>query len=185
MTVPPPIRTLVADELLEALGSPAPSPSGGSAAAVVGAMAAALVGLVARASPDWPDASGIVAQTILLRERLLALADEDAEAFAAALAELRAPDAGRPGDNRIGRALALAADAPLAIAETAADVAALAVLAAREGRADVRPDAVVARELAAAATRAAAHLVVVNLATLEGDERSLRAAAAAQAVSEP
>lgn len=184
VTAPSAIESLGVDELLGALGAPAPSPCGGSAAAVAASMAAALVGLVARASPDWPDGPGVAAQAAALQERLLALADADAEAFARVLEELREPAAaGRARDNRIGRALARAADAPLAIAEAAADVAALAALAAAEGRAAVRPDALVGWELAAAAVRGAAHLVDVNLATLPGDERSHRATAAVEAVS--
>lgn len=185
MIDPPPIRGLVVDDLLAALGAPAPSPSGGSAAAVAAAMAASLVGLVARASAEWPESPGIAVQATSLRDRLVALADADAAAFGAALAELRTSDeTGLTRDERIGRALALAADAPLAIAEAAADVTALATLAAAEGRVDVRPDALVARELAAAAARGAAQLVEVNLVTVPGDERSRRAASVARAVSD-
>ena len=147
-------------------------------------MAAALVTMVARGSTDWPEGAGIAAQARVLHERLLALADADADAFARALDALReARTSPGDGDVRIGRALALAADAPVAIAEAAADVHALALLAEEHGRADVAPDARVAAELAAAAARGACHLVEINLATLPGDARSTRAAAAARAVS--
>jgi formiminotetrahydrofolate cyclodeaminase len=178
-----PLRRRTVEGLCTSLGAPAPEPSGGSASAVAAAMAASLVGLVARASTDWAEAPGVAAQAGVLRERLLELADADAAAYADALAELRAPaPAGVPRDAVIGRALARAADAPLEIAEVAADVAELARLAEAEGRADVRPDATVARELAAAAARSAARLVEVNLVTLPGDARSVRAVRAAQAV---
>jgi formiminotetrahydrofolate cyclodeaminase len=180
----PRIPGLTVSELVDELGAPAPSAAGGSAAAVVAAFAAALVGLVARASPAWREAPGIAAQAATLRDRLLELADQDVTAFAAALAALREP--ARPGedrDARLGRALGLAADAPLAIAEAAADVAELAALAVAEGRPDVRPDAAVARELASAAARGAAALVETNLTTVPGDPRSTRAAAAVNAVS--
>ncbi len=178
------IPELTVSELVDELGASAPSAAGGSAAAVAAAFSAALVGLVARASPGWQEAPGIAAQAATLRDRLLELADDDVTAFAAALAALREP--ARPGedrDARLGRALGLAADEPLAIAEAAADVAELAALAAAEGRPDVRPDAVVARELAAAAARGAAVLVETNLTTLPGDARSTRAAAVVGAVS--
>ena len=179
------IGNLTVEELLAELRAPAPSPSGGSAAAVAAAIAAALVALVGRASKEWPEGSGVAAQATALRDRLLALADTDAEAYAIALAEIRSIDEPGPRrDHRIGVALARAAEAPLAIAEAAADVATLAGLAAREGRADVRPDAAIARELAAAAARGAALLVDANLVTLPGDERSARAAAAAEVAGE-
>lgn len=140
-------------------------------------MAAALVGLAARASRDWADAPGIAAQAAALEDRLLVLADDDAVAFGAALAELRAARAeGRR--SGLGPALLRATDVPVAIAEASADVAVLAALAVAEGGSAVRPDAVIAHELAVAATRGAAQLVDANLATLAGDERSLRAEAA-------
>ena len=185
MSESPRIHSSTVRELLEALAAPAPAPAGGSAAALSAAMGAALVDLVARASSEWAEAPGIAAQARVLHERLLELADADADAFATALAELRlARSAGADRDVRIGQALGLAADAPLAIAEAAADVHALARLAIADGRADVRPDAQVALELARAAARGAAHLVEINLATLPGDVRSLRAAAAAEAVGD-
>ena len=180
MSPTPPIRTLTVSELHTVLGEPAPTPSGGSAAAVAASMAAALVGLVARASPDWPEAAGIAAQAAALEDRLLALADDDAAAFGEALAELRAARAeGRR--SGLGPALLRATDVPLAIAEACADVATLAALAAEHCRPMVRPDAVVAHELAVAATRGSAQLVDANLATRPGDDRSLRAAAATRA----
>lgn len=180
MTPAPPIRELTVERLLEALEEPMPSPAGGSAAAVAAASAASLVRLVALASAEWPEARGVAAQAAVRRDRLVELADADAAAFAAALEALReAKEAGRSA--RLGAALALAADVPLAIAEAAGDVVALAGLAASEGRPELRPDAVVARELAAAATRASAVLVEVNLATQPGDERTARAAAAVEA----
>ncbi len=166
------------DELLLRLRAPAPEPAGGSAAALCGAMAAALVELVARATPDWHEAPGVAAQASALRYRLVALADADAAAFAEALAMLRAGSTDESRDHLLGEALALAADAPLAIAEATADIAELAARAAADGRAEVRPDALVARELATAATRAAAHLVDVNLASRPDDERTRRARAA-------
>ena len=55
------------DEFLDALEAPAPSPCGGSAAAVAAAMAASLVTMVARSSPGWADAPGIATQARALR----------------------------------------------------------------------------------------------------------------------
>ena len=94
-----------------------------------------------------------------------------------ALAQLDAPDR----DAALGKALRDAARVPLQIAETAADVAALAALAAREGAEAVRGDAWTAAVLAEAASTAAAGLVRVNLATRPDDDLRTRAEAAARA----
>ena len=80
-------------------------------------------------------------------------------------------------DGTLSDALFTSADLPLAIAETGADVTALAGLAARLGDGALRADAVSAARLAHAGTQVALHLVTVNLGTREGDERSRRCGA--------
>jgi len=52
-------------ELLTAFEEPAPSPAGGTAAAVVAAMAASLVVMVARASTEWHDGSAVAHEAAL------------------------------------------------------------------------------------------------------------------------
>jgi formiminotetrahydrofolate cyclodeaminase len=165
--------------LHDVLAEAGPGPAGGSAAALATTMASGLVRLVARVSHDWDEAPGIAAQAAALGDRSLALADEDHVAYAHALEQLRSPER----DAALGRALHRAADVPLRIAETAADVAALAALAARDGADAVRGDAWTAAALAEAASTAAARLVHVNLATRPDDELSLRADAAARAAA--
>lgn len=163
---------------LDELEAPAPSRSGGTAAAVAGAAAAALVTMVGRGSPGWPEGAGVAAQARALRERLLELGDADARAYAAVLQAMRAgtetPAAER--DFELGQALVVAALLPLAIAEASADVVELAALATAHGKESLRPDAAVAAALAEAAAHSGAHLVEVNLATMPGDDRSDRAA---------
>ena len=168
--------------LLDALEAPAPSPCGGSAAALAGAMAASLVALVARQSPHWVEAGGVAAQCSALRIRLVRLAEEDIRVYAAAmeaLAAARGAEGSR--DYMLGLALESAADVPLAIAEAAADVAELAATAAAAGAATLQPDATAAALLAEAACQAAARLVEVNLATLVDDHRAVEARACAAA----
>ena len=165
--------------LPEALAEAGPGPAGGSAAAVAACMAAGLVRLVGRVSEDWDDAPGVAAQAAALGDRSLALADDDHRAYARAMAELAAP--GR--DASLGAALRHAAEIPLQIAETAADVAILAALAAKEGSETVRGDAWAAAVLAEAASVAAARLVHVNLATLPAGELCARADDAARAAT--
>ncbi len=165
------------DRFLDELEAPAPSPCGGTAAAATAAMAAALVTMVARGSAGWADGAGVASQARALRSRLTALGDDDAAAFELVLVTMR-DRSGSPEqrDFALGSALLRAAEVPLRIAETAADVAELAATAAAEGSPQLRPDATAAAALAEAATRAAAHLVEINLAIVPGDRHSERAA---------
>ncbi len=166
------LASLPVQDLLDALEAPAPSPCGGSAAALVAAMAASLVTLVARRSSEWADGPGVAAQAVTLRERLVELADEDVRAYAAAMEALAAArGTGGDRDRMLGVALERAADVPLAIAAAAADVAELAANAAAAGTPALRPDATAAALLAEAACRAGARLVEVNLSMLPDDPR--------------
>jgi formiminotetrahydrofolate cyclodeaminase len=148
-------------------------PAGGAVAALVAGLAASLAAAAAdRSREDWDEAAGARAQAQALARRAGALAEWDATEYARAREALasRGPsgpeDAG--SDWRLGMAIERAAAPPLALAATAADVAELAAGIATWGAADVKPDAAIAAGLAAAAARAAAGLVRVNL-VLGGD----------------
>jgi formiminotetrahydrofolate cyclodeaminase len=174
-----PVDVLDLSELLDAIGSRAPAPGGGSAAALVGAMAAALCTKGARFTND----EGAVAQGRALERRLLRMAPEDAKVFEDALRNLdepRDPDPDRR-DYQLGRSLAAAAEVPLRIAESCADVALLAAELAERGRPELQADAAAAAVLAEAAARVASHLVAVNLGTTESDDRVRRAERSADA----
>jgi formiminotetrahydrofolate cyclodeaminase len=146
---------------------------GGPLAAVVAASAAGLLAEVARASAEtWPEAPGAAAQAESLRTRAEPLADLAARAYVEAIES-------SGGDYEVGRAYARAAEPPLRIAETAADVAALAGVVAQQCDPALRPDAVVAGLLAAGSARAAAELVAVNLTAAADDERVRRVEALA------
>lgn len=173
------LASLPAGRLHDVLARPGPGPAGGSAAALATSLASGLVRLVARVSGDWEEAAGIAAQAASLGERSLELADEDHRVYARALEQLHMP--GR--DAALGQALRIAAEVPLRIAETAADVAALAALAARDGAVNVRGDAWAAATLAEAAAVAAARLVQINLSTRPDDELSTRAELAARSAT--
>jgi formiminotetrahydrofolate cyclodeaminase len=164
-------------QLQDVLAESGPGPAGGSAAALAATMAAGLVRLVARVSDDWADAPGVAAQASALGDRALALADDDHRVYA--MAELASPER----DTALGAALRRAAEVPLQIAETAADVAILASLAAEEGSETVRADAWAAAALAEAATVSAAKLVHVNLATRREDPLRARADDASRAAA--
>jgi formiminotetrahydrofolate cyclodeaminase len=162
------------DERLDAIAGADRGHASGVAATLAATAAAATVLLVARESGQ----PGLAAQAAALRRRLDALAATEAEVYAAAVEALGARDAG-PGRPVLATALADAAGAPLAIARTAADVAALAAEVAPLASPDRAPDAAAAAALAEGAVRAAALLVTVNLGVTPEDTR---AASAGQAV---
>jgi formiminotetrahydrofolate cyclodeaminase len=160
-------------ELLDSIAEPG-GPGAGAIAALQAAAAAALVELAARGSnaDDWPNAAGAAAQARTLRERLVPLARQDAEAYQAAIAKLHE----HGGDDfALGEALARAADIPLEIADHAENVSALAAEASTRANSDLRADAAAAAALALGAAWAAAKLVEVNLAMRSEDPRLARA----------
>ena len=163
-----------AHELAGLVSSAEAVPGSGWVAGVSAALAAALVAKAAARSAGWSGAEGVRAQALELRDRLLALAGQDARAYERALTALERRDA------NLARALVKAAEVPLVIAETAADVAAVAAEAAELADGSARADAAAAAALAAGAARAAVKLVAVNLATGSDDERLGRAERAAE-----
>lgn len=171
------LHELSVRSLLDAAASESPTPGGGSVAALTGALAAGLVEMAARNSPEWELRGAAIAQAKTLRERLAELAPLNDEVYEHALAALRLPlDVDRDSKNElIGSSLERAAAYPLAIAEAASNVAELAAVVSEDGAPSARADATAAAMLALGATRAAAHLVEINLGVLESDERLLRA----------
>jgi formiminotetrahydrofolate cyclodeaminase len=169
-------------DFLEQVASKERTPGSGSVAALVTAAAAGLLAKVARASKDnWVDAAGIVAQAESLRDRVAPLAQLDADEYEAAISarDETGEHAGERRDFALGRAYARAAEPPLRIVEAATDLAVLSIAVAENGDPSLRVDAVAAGVLAAAAARAAAELVAVNLTASADDERVLRARALA------
>lgn len=175
-------------------------PSGGVIAARAAEMAASLAASVADHSRDeWAEAGGARAQAQALARRAAELGERGAGAYTAARRALegRGVEPGSaPGaeaqaerDRRLGDAVAEAAAVPLELSVRAADIAALAGQIARRAPDDLRADVVVATLLAAAAARAAARLVEINLAVGErapavvANEHADAAAAAAAAAA--
>jgi len=154
-----------ATELAALVSSGEAVPASGWVAGVSASFAASLVAKAAVRSEGWSDSAGSRAQAVDLRDRLLSLAAADSEAYGAAL------DALERRESDLGQALGAAAEAPLAIAEAAADVALLAADATERADGAARADAAAAAVLAAGAARAAAKLVAINLSTQPGDER--------------
>lgn len=168
------------DGFIQLLGSATPSPGGGSASAVAAACGAALVAMVAALSVDRPKYAAYAASHAshgaagrALAARLLALADEDADAYAAFAAALKLPrgtDAERIVRTSAIRASArVAAEAPLRTLEACRDVVAGSEGLAGRSNLNASSDLAVASRLAEAAAHGAAENVLVNLPSL-GDE---------------
>ena len=171
-------------DLLDRLSADGLAPGGGAAAALAVAFAARLVAMVARCSPRWRDASGVIAQANAISERAVELAWTDSRAWEEALTALRDAEASASDDPKrdflLERKLEAAAAAPLEIAALGADAAALAALASDHGEATYRGDAGAAAALAVGGTSAATHLVRVNLGVRHADPRLARAVACEQ-----
>jgi methenyltetrahydrofolate cyclohydrolase len=174
-------------DLLDRFSDGHPNPGGGSAAGLTVALAAAVVTMTARVSDGhWEGAGGALAQAKRLRARTAPLAETDAVAYAQALAALHGPRGGYTDarNSELAVALERAAEVPLAIAESAADVAELAATLAEHGNPNVRGDTAAAAVLAEAGARAAAKLVEINLTMSEDDPWVRRARQGAEAAAD-
>jgi formiminotetrahydrofolate cyclodeaminase len=133
-------------DFLAALGERTPTPASGTATALTGALAAALTELAGRFAED--DDAVLKAQAAVTR--LVQLADEDAVAYTAFMAERN--------DETRARIIAV----PEEIAARADEVAALAQRVRRQLTSSVAGDAEAAIELAQAASRVARQLAELN-----------------------
>ncbi len=168
-------------DYLDRLASPAPTPGGGSAAALTGAMAAALVAMVARITLQSPklaavhdEAASLATQADTLRHTFLAARVRDEEAYGAVVAAQALPKT--TGDEKAERtarlqaALTGAAEAPLATAALANEAMALGERGAALRNAHLMSDIDCALRFARAALDAAVANVQVNHRFLKNAE---------------
>lgn len=190
MREPDRLAELPVRELIGRLASKAPTPGGGSAAALAGAMGAALLEMVGeltvgRTSSQVDDATvqEILSAATARRTELLELAELDASAYDAVVAARRLPREtdGERADRavRIAEATHDATRIPLSVAASAADVLRLAQRIAPLGNPNAVSDAGVAAQLASASVRGALLNVRINLPSLAADD-PLRGEAAAR-----
>jgi formiminotetrahydrofolate cyclodeaminase len=168
------------DAFVAAVGGDDVRASSGAVAALAVALAADLAAQVARASSDWSERGGALAQADAIRDRAIDLAAGVGRAYQVALATLAQTLAEPattppPGALDLGNALERAIEPLLQLGDAASDAAELAALVARSGNSVVRADAVAATLLATAAAEICAHLVEVNLLVTGDDVRALQA----------
>ena len=159
---------------LDALAAATPTPGGGSAAAQAGAMGAALVAMVARLTigkKKYATAEAqmneILNQAERLRQELTEAVEADSAAFEGVLAAFKLPHE-LPEQQAvrlaaIEKASLVAAEVPLAVAQKALTVMALAERCAALGNLNAISDAATASALAHAALTSAGYNVRINV----------------------
>ena len=170
------------DGWIEELAGGAPTPGGGSAAALAGTLAAALVAMVARltvgkktyAAVD-AQARAILAEAEQLRGELRRLVDEDAAAYEGVSRAYKIPkdDAGRA--QAIDEALLAAARPPADVVKRGRRLLALAQTIEQIGNKNAVSDARVAGMLARTAIDGATENVNANLAGMSDQARAKQA----------
>jgi formiminotetrahydrofolate cyclodeaminase len=178
---PTPFRDQTIAEFVERLASSAPVPGGGSASAITGALGAALVRMVVALSLGKPKYAAYgrtlrradkVASRAL--DRLLALADDDAAAYAVLSAAFKMPKATPKEEaarhTAIHAAARQAALAPLQVLRESWSVLVEADAIAGRSNLNARSDVATAAALAEAGARGAAANVLINLPSTGDDE---------------
>jgi methenyltetrahydrofolate cyclohydrolase len=178
------------DDLVQALASEAPTPGGGTAAALAGAMGASLAEMVAALTlaKDKYAASHAAVRPIgeaaaRAREKLLRLAQEDADSYDAVVVARRLPkdtDEDRAErSRRIADANRLAAEVPMRTAREAAGLLVLLPELTEKGNPNAASDAGAAALLLEASVQAALLNVGINLSGAQDSEFAARLTAEA------
>jgi formiminotetrahydrofolate cyclodeaminase len=168
------------ETFLDELASGAPTPGGGSAAAIMGACNVT-IGKKGHEAVE-PEMKSVLAESEKLRARLTAMVPEDVAAFDGLMAAYRMAKATEEEKARraaaIQSSLLAATETPMACARACAQVVALSKRAAEKGYAGVISDAGVGVLAANTALRSAGLNVFINVPTLK--DRSYAEAATAE-----
>ena len=177
------------ETFLDELAGSAPTPGGGSAAAIMGAMGAALISMVCNVTIGKKGHEAVESEMKSVRDeseklrlRLTSMVAEDIAAFDGLMAAYRLPKV-TDGDKSqraaaIQSSLRAATDTPLACARACAEVVALSRRAGEKGYAGVISDAGVGVLAANTALRSAALNVYINAPSLK--DRAFADAATAE-----
>ena len=169
------------DEFLAQLASAAPTPGGGSVAALAGALAAGLGSMVCyltlgkeKYQAVQDDINQLLAETEKRRLKLMSLIEQDVEAYgrmAASYKMPRATDAEKQARTAtIQEAVRGATLVPLSIAETCAELIDLCPPLVEKGNVNAVSDMGVAVLLAEASLRSALLNVMINLPSIKDEE---------------
>ena len=169
------------EKFLDDLASGAPTPGGGSAAAIMGAMGAALISMVCNVTVGKkgleavePEMKSLREQSEKLRARLAAMVAEDVAAFDGLMAAYRLPKLSETDKVRrteaIQTSLRAATETPLDCARACSEVIDLAQRAGEAGYSGVISDAGVGVLAAHAALRSAALNVYMNAPSIKDRE---------------
>lgn len=166
------------EKFLDDLASAAPTPGGGSAAAIMGAMGAALVAMVCNLTIGKKDYAGVetemkavLAEAESLRTRLTAMVADDVAAFDSLMAAYKLPKA--TDDDKSARSAAIqaglrrATEVPLECARACAEVIRLAARVGEHGNLNVISDVGVGVLAAHAALKSAALNVYINAPSIK------------------
>jgi len=165
-------------DLLAAFQSSAPTPGGGSAAALAGAVGASLLAMVAglpkpraATAEDLARLAAAGAGCVALSERLMALIDRDSEAYQLVVAGFRLPKGNdeekAARGTRIQEALRMATDTPLDVMRACRDAIGHGAAVAAFGNRHASSDVQVGLELLGAGLRGARLNVEVNLGSIK------------------
>lgn len=170
-------------DFIDALASKAPTPGGGGASAYCGALASALASMVGNLTLGKKKYADVEADVIVtqeklaaVRERLLELVEEDAEAFeplARAYGMPKATAEEQAAKNAaLQQALVDACEVPLEIMRTCKEVIELSEFYMLHGSRLALSDVGVAAVFAKAALQGAALNVFINVASMDDAERA-------------
>lgn len=172
------------EEFLDTLASSAPVPGGGSVAALAGALGVSLLAMVGEITmgkkkpEDKTVVEGVLRLLGPMRERFVALIDEDAAAFEKVMAAFKMPK-GEEGQREARKAAVEEATIGAASVPLETARAALAALEAGEALAELGAKSAVSDVACGAlcleaAARAAAYNIQINVAGMEDAEARAR-----------